>query len=82
MKIINLFQTLAFLLSGLGIPLAGGAQTYSYSGPVNGGFEMYVWDQNMLFSGGNFFGGTFCNFNTLTETVYLDPVAMFDDGGE
>lgn len=75
MKAIRALAALSFLSIELALPSTAHCQTYSYSGPVRGGFEMYVWDQNMLFSGGNFFGGTFCNFNTLTETVYLDPVA-------
>lgn len=78
MKIIKSFQTLAFLLSGLGIPLVGRAQTYSYSGAISGGFEMLLWDQSGPGAGENpnpYICGCFCQFGTLTETIYLDPIA-------
>jgi hypothetical protein len=77
-KIITSFQTLALLLCGLVVPLVGHGQIYSYSGPITGGFEMFLSDANGPGSGqnpNNYLCGNFCQFRTLTETICLDTVA-------
>jgi hypothetical protein len=77
-KAVKSFRTLALLLGGLGVPLVGHGQTYSYSGPITGGFEMLLSDGNGPGSGQNpngYLCGTFCQFGTLTETICLDPAA-------
>jgi len=68
----KLLSILQFI--GLAVPLVGSGQTFQYSGPTSGYFEMLVWDYNPATAARNY-GGTWPTFATLNDTVYLDAVS-------
>jgi hypothetical protein len=69
MKICQLLSGAAILIFGLG-QMTGHAQTYYYSGPVNG----YI--DTMLTAAGQGGSGFQAVLGTLDETLYYDPVAQ------
>lgn len=67
-----LIATLFFV--GLAVPFIGESQTYQYSGPTSGWFEMLVWDENLM-GESHGYGGCSVNLGTMTDSIYLDTVA-------
>src|ERR1039458_2391153 len=61
------------LILALGLPMAGQAQVYTLSTPITGSLTMSVQDLN---GPAGSCGSFNYNFNTLTETVYLNSVAQ------
>jgi hypothetical protein len=70
MKIQKAVRIAVVCLVGIGIPLIGQCQTYTLSTPISGSLTMSAEDLNTGNSGGVYF-----NFSTLSETVYINPVA-------
>jgi hypothetical protein len=69
---INPFKTTALLLVSLSVQLAGQAQVYQLSTPISGSMTM---DMTDLAGPTGSSGSTVFTLNSLTETVYIDPVA-------
>jgi len=78
MKTTKSLQIVALSIIGLGLPVTGHCQIYTLSTPVSGYLTMSVYDfyGDSIYSGGRVGGGFYYNFNTLTETVYLDLAAQ------
>jgi hypothetical protein len=71
MKITKALNITVFSLLCFAIPVAGHCQIYTLSTPISGYMTMSVQDLNGP-SGSS--GGFQLNFNSLSETIYLDPV--------
>jgi hypothetical protein len=71
MKMQKAVRIAVVCLVGIGIPLIGQCQTYTLSTPISGFLTMSAWDEN---SGAS--GGVTDNFQTLTETIYINPTAQ------
>jgi hypothetical protein len=73
MKITKSVRIAALSLVSFAIPVTGHCQTYALSAPITGAMTMSAQDLN----GPTGSTGSFqLNFSTLTETIYLNPVAQ------
>lgn len=73
MKMTKSVRIAALSLVAFAIPLTGSCQTYTLSTPISGYLTMNARDLNGP-AGSS--GGSTYNFSTLTETIYVNPVAQ------
>jgi PEP-CTERM motif len=69
MKIAKSLSITILSLLGLALPMTGESQVYTLSTPISGGMSLSMSDAG-------YSGSIGLTFNTLTETIYLDPVAQ------